>query len=259
MIDAKYAELINRDIDGVITPSEQADLRQYLAGSTEARTYYNELVQVTAKLHAVKSVSPPVSLKQSVMAQISRERYWAQAEGPRHESYLSRLTQWFVPSPAAWLTSGAFAGALIMLLALNIFHEGKTQMGGTGGTMLPIDGNEPQTIDRQVLTVGDASVTVETKRLGDDVMMVVAQTDSPVQVAVSLTYDQRDLRLSGFEDNYGGTVDFQKAGSSVSFTCAGGQVVRVVFHNLTDENSPLQVSFSQGGVGHTREFLTEIK
>lgn len=256
MISGKYSDLINRDIDGVITPSEQAELRQYLAGNAEARAYYNELVQVTAKLRSVKAVNPPADLKRSIMARIAGSRQQVHV-APQSESYWGMLTRWFVPSPATWMTAGAFAGALAVVLVFSIFQNTDTPLTGqTGGSMLPLESVEPKAIDRQEILVGSASVVIETQQIGAD-LVAVTQVAGATAVKVQFSFDQNDLLINGIENTSGGTVNFKKAGNTVAFECAGGQIVRVVFHNLTDADSQLRVAISQGDAESTGEFRTE--
>ena len=43
MIDKKYIELMNKEIDKVITEDEKISLHSYLSGNNEAKEYFNEL------------------------------------------------------------------------------------------------------------------------------------------------------------------------------------------------------------------------
>ena len=78
-IEEKYIELMNREIDGLNSREESAELQKYLRRNPEAERYYRELLFVAGALDRVPEVEPPVELKASIMRAIFGEEAGAAA------------------------------------------------------------------------------------------------------------------------------------------------------------------------------------
>jgi len=79
-IGEKYVELMNREIDGLNSPKERAELEEYLRGNRDAERYYRELLFVAGLLDRIPEVEPPAQLKQSIMRAIFGEETVRSAE-----------------------------------------------------------------------------------------------------------------------------------------------------------------------------------
>ncbi len=75
MIIEKYIVLMNKEIDGIISPRESEKLRDYLKMNPEAMKYYNDLKNSLALLNKIPENDPPENLKKSIMNSIDRNRY----------------------------------------------------------------------------------------------------------------------------------------------------------------------------------------
>jgi len=78
-IEEKYIELMNREIDGLNSGKESAELQKYLRGNPEAERYYHELLFVAGALNRVPEVEPPAELKASILRSIFGEEAGAPA------------------------------------------------------------------------------------------------------------------------------------------------------------------------------------
>ena len=77
MIDTKYIELIHREIDGLNSAHESAELQRFISSSHEAKDLYDELVAVSHMLHEIRSVDPSPNVKKIILNSIDTSRYTA--------------------------------------------------------------------------------------------------------------------------------------------------------------------------------------
>ncbi len=50
MIEERYVELINKELDGLNTESESQELEKYLSENVEALTYYEDLLRTAERV-----------------------------------------------------------------------------------------------------------------------------------------------------------------------------------------------------------------
>jgi len=68
--EERYIELMNREIDGLNSHKESAELETHLRKNPEAERYYRELRFVAAALDRVPEIEPPPELKATILASI---------------------------------------------------------------------------------------------------------------------------------------------------------------------------------------------
>src|ERR1039457_7000151 len=75
MVDQKYFELINKEIDNTISASEKELLDRYLKSNPEACVMSQELAETEKLLDKMPDKDPSVSLKQRILNSIDFDRY----------------------------------------------------------------------------------------------------------------------------------------------------------------------------------------
>ncbi len=246
MSNEKMFELMNRDIDGVISPTEQTELRAFLATNEEARAQYNELVRLNSQFKAVNRLDAPAGLKSSIMADIPFRQ--TNGQGVRHEGFLKKYASWFVPSPSSYVLSGAMAGALVVVLAFAIFR-GDSQIGRDqiGGTMAPIKVEANEEIDKQVVRSGDAKAVV-TSSVNDNDLVVELAVTAPSGAAILVAYDQQQLTVSGLSSDGPALQALETAHGEVRFVANGSQSVRLTFRSNAAADGTIRVELTQDGM-----------
>lgn len=68
MIDPKYIELMNLEVDGKASEGQRADLRRYLASNPAASSHFEDLARVVRRLDAQPMAEPPAELHPRVMS-----------------------------------------------------------------------------------------------------------------------------------------------------------------------------------------------
>jgi hypothetical protein len=92
MIEKRYIELINGEIDGVNTPEESSELRRYFDTHPEAQRYYDELKELGRTFSEMNDLDPPGELREAILASVA-----SRSRKPKRESYLARIREWLAP------------------------------------------------------------------------------------------------------------------------------------------------------------------
>ena len=72
-LDERIAALMQREVDGVNSEAEQAELQRYLGGHPEARQQLEQLAAVTDALNSLPEVDPPADLRTAIRGLVGRE------------------------------------------------------------------------------------------------------------------------------------------------------------------------------------------
>jgi len=75
MINSKYIELINKDIDKTISSTEKKELEEYLEINQEAKELHTDLFRTEKLLDKLPDVDPSVNLKKRILNSIDYDRY----------------------------------------------------------------------------------------------------------------------------------------------------------------------------------------
>jgi hypothetical protein len=162
MIDRNLIELIQRDVDGYITPGEKRRLNAAIAGNEEARTLHEELRGLTLQLSRAGSVEAPRSLKPAIMRQV--ERASAPAKQPAGHRRFSILTtpsilEVFMKSRLNPLAIGGIGVAIVAIAYFALYYPPPQddQAQGTIGNVKKY--RSEQINDKDVVVGGEQSGT----------------------------------------------------------------------------------------------------
>jgi hypothetical protein len=100
MIDEKYIELINAEIDGELAAEQRPELSRYLLEHPEARVLRDDLRRLCGALDDVAPVPPPADLGPAILGAL-----------PAHAPASRRAAWWAAP---ALRYAAAFGGGLIV-------------------------------------------------------------------------------------------------------------------------------------------------
>ncbi|MCU0643870.1 MAG: hypothetical protein MUC94_06380 [bacterium] len=136
MIDEKYIELMNKEIDGVITKSEQERLHNYLSANSEAQKLYNDLRQTSELLSKIPRVEPSPNIKKYVMNSIDLNRYSKATKPGRLKALVSNLLIKPTPKLAYAFALGILVGILVYSALLeNVISKRGTDVADFYGTI----------------------------------------------------------------------------------------------------------------------------
>jgi hypothetical protein len=186
MVEEKYLELIQADVDGELPERQRAELSQYLLANPEARALRDELRQVCTALDSLAAADPPPGLRDAILAgthlPAPRPMRGGAARFP-----LLRL--------AAAFAGGLFVSAIAFQLGGN--RQAAFDVSEVAGTLAsrdPVAGSEP--VDSVQVSLDQARGTVSLFRTAT---MRVVEFDLAVQrpLEVVVVHDGQEARFSG--------------------------------------------------------------
>lgn len=118
MVEEKYLELIQADVDGELPASQRAELSRYLLANPEARAARDGLQRLAGLLGSVPAADPPADLKAAVLASARLPALQAGSGGGRG----------FRLPPTTMRYAAAVAGAV--LVSALAFHIGLDRRSG---------------------------------------------------------------------------------------------------------------------------------
>jgi hypothetical protein len=148
MIDAEFVELINMEIDGVLSSRDRAKLRSYLESNPEAAEYYGRLNSTVAAIESVSDPEPPAHLEEKILAAVPFGHYPTAASA---RGFGARVERWFLALRLQYAAVFIFGIVFGLLVYSAISYDDGNGAGGlesgdfwgTMGQISKIDGMEP--------------------------------------------------------------------------------------------------------------------
>jgi hypothetical protein len=149
MIDEKYIELINKEIDGLNTQEESADLHRYLKENPDAYQFCDEMVQTAQLLNEVDEIDPSANLKKNILNSIDPKLYRTKIKESISKSSIFDIFLKPKPRLAYVFTLGLVAGLLIYSIFFTNLHQqtmDEDDLYGTIGINENVNVNKLQSI-----------------------------------------------------------------------------------------------------------------
>lgn len=256
MIDRKFIELMNKEIDGVITEGDQKKLQSYLSAHPDAQKFYAELRQTSDLLHNMPKLEPPPNIKKYVMNTIDGNRY-AKAKKP---SKLKSLVSSLVVKPTPKLAYAFALGILVGILVYSALLENLISRRGMDvtdfyGTIGINDQAGFKTIQTIPIALPEIDGTITIKRHQNT---VVIETDLNSQQAteVHFDYDEPSLKFSHFNSGSRAKISFEAGENYVRSSSAGDIQFILFFSEVTANGKPIVIKlFVAGELRSIQEIL----
>lgn len=247
MISDKFIELIHREIDGLNSPAESAQLRDALAANPEVRQFYDEMQATASLLQEVKPVEPPAHLPHVIMNQLPAHRYGAASQA----SWWAGLREW-LEVKFNFNYVYAFAGGLAIGVALFALVSQTTlpslDSDQLGGTMIQRDGNEALKIIKTLeINRGGVIGKIEVKQSAGAVRAEL-QLDSTQPLELTIAFDDQQLgftNLTMLDDSVLGEAIL--IANAVQLTDAGQKHYAVDFKKKDRGASKLEIKMVGAG------------
>jgi len=114
MIETEIIELINYDIDGVITPKQKSLLHKFLRDNPEAEKLYTQLIATNMRLTEIPQLEPTENLKKRIMNSINFDQYSVESK----TAWITNLNIDWVFHPKSKLAFAFVLGMFMTLLFL---------------------------------------------------------------------------------------------------------------------------------------------
>jgi hypothetical protein len=240
-------ELIHRELDGLNSREESADLVAFLSTDPEARKLHDDLVRLKSLLKTVEPAEPPRYLKNAIIGAIQRS--WAQSTRDFFASL--RLT----PAHAFTFAGGLAVGILAFsLVAGNAFTDHSVDLTNLYGTVMSADlvGKLPISDQKSFDRPGvHASVTLRASEA-----LVVAelhfQSEGEVKIGLQYAADAISFKSFGQLRNAPNNVSIEQ--NSIRINNAGENHYALVFERKSLNGFPLRYSvYRSGSIVHSED------
>jgi hypothetical protein len=240
MIEKRYIELINGEIDGINTPEESSELRRYLETHPEARRYHDELREIGQTFAEMKELDPPKELRRAILASVAPKRR------PQRASYLARVREWLMPQArpryAFAFATGVMVGFCVFALSSVVMLRGGAERADrlygtltTGRDATEILNSECIPFDLPQL-YGGACIEHSTAAVRANLDL---STDE--EIVVVFEYDHQ-LRFEGMRALDESQHTMRVEGNRAELTHSGECDYVLVFSDARSSGSPLHLS-----------------
>ncbi len=236
MIDKKYIELMNREIDHFITTGEKNDLHQYLSDNREAREYYDDLLSTSHALNQIPETDVPENLARRIINLIDFSRYQNNSQKKRSHNFIPGFNLRYAFTFAAGLLAGILIYTLFTVTSQNFSSNDLSGTIGIGKTItlreIPININDIQ---------GDISL-----REQNDLYLFEISLNSTSLVDLTVSYPHQ-LKLENLKPGVPGRVSLITAGNVIKAANTGPQQYTFSFTYNGIDPPPVNIEISRSG------------
>lgn len=240
MIDKKYIELMNKEIDKIITEDEKISLQSYLSGNNEAKEYFNELQLTNDYLDKLPDNEPSENLKKQIINSIDFSKYSSTVKVKSFWSYL------FMPKfKIAYSFAVGLIAGIILIVVLSNNYNNVNKIRDISGT-IGIDNSNSKTIEEIPLKLSDLSGNISLIKTGDR-FLIDANFDTEQNLDFMISYPD-NVEFQNIDPGLISDIQFSKGENFIKTTNSGFQQYKVSFIKI-DKNvsSVIHVQLLQAG------------
>ena len=250
MIDRKYIELMNKEIDGVITNTEQERLYSYLSANSEAQKLYNELRQTSELLSKIPRVEPSPNIKKYVMNSIDLNRYSKATKPGKLKSLVSNLLVKPLPKLAYAFALGILVGILVYSTLLeNVISKRGVDVTNFFGTIGIDEKAGFKTIQNTPIALHEINGTITIKQ-NQNIIVIETDLSSQQEIEIEFNYDESHLRFSHFNSGSRTKLSFDAGENFVQSLSAGDIQFILFFTEIAADGKPIGLKISVMGEVH---------
>jgi hypothetical protein len=246
-IDPKFADLINAEIDGWISPEEHVELEAYLAENDTAGAYRDELVGLCEGLDLIEPVSPPPHLKHVILDAFIASKPARQA--PRQRVSKDLFNDFFGVPVVRYAMS--FAAGVILAYTLlsseELSRQALDDVTNLVGTITqPESAGDIGTADSIQLALNELAGSVSLKKLGD--MLIIdfdLTSEGPVDIVAA--FSDPDIWFNGFAQLESSGTSVAADNGRVTLHMEGQRRYALYLHDTGDGTATVNLRFYANG------------
>jgi hypothetical protein len=242
MIDEKYIELMNGELDGVNSPEESKELETYLEAHEEGRQYYSELRRLAEMFDETAALEPPAELRDRILSSI------AERETER-SGFFEALIAPFRAKPRRKIGLAFCAGLVIGLVIFAVITR-FVPLGAPGdielltGTLRIVPGTrilsaEPLDFDLTEVS-GSARISYTKERI-----LAEIELSSSSEIEIIFNYDN-DIHFEGVTVSGPGNHSTDTRARETHLMHTGKRDYLFVFRNYCGEQPPIGITILAG-------------
>ncbi len=263
MIQQKHIDLMNQELDGINTPTQSAELENFLKEHEEARTYYRELTLALNVFEKVTMLEVPPDLAPDILARIEQRPDESAPRSGRDNGqslWAACRETWgrcwrYRPQPALAFTfvAGLVFGLVLYAGSMYLASDRNMDPNGQLSATANHRGWGPQAVTDNQLSVPGLEGRVRTQRTGQDIRLhLELQADLPAMIQISHG-PHTDLKQYQTTNPDPAGLSVSSAGMEISHQGRGSYDL-VFFQDTTDKTPIMMSIFSEGRLVH-RETL----
>ncbi len=240
MTGEQLRELIHRDVDGDLSPSEQRELAQALRRNPSARKLHAELTALGTALSSVPQVEPPANLVNRIRADI---RSRISTPEPRRTRVASLRALLGTPSVLRYgtvFTGGLVTGALLFMFLIHPQPSANVSGDAATGTLL----THAETFQIDVSGAKGTLTAIPTETGKELTFRLTCGASTMTKI----TYDPSRVKLENVREvqSTGGPVVVNEG--VVQMTGTGSQKCTLAFTGVyRDSRISVQIACAEGG------------
>jgi|GEM_PF-3184780 len=247
MIDERYVELINKELDGFNTESESKELQQFLSENGEALQYYDELLRAASALKRVDQVEPPSFLKTHILNSIKSLPVPVRSGLGWMNTVLDLFRQRPSVRYGVVFASGLCIGILLFAIVGPWRRDGMPLASKVSGSMVSrTEISRLHVIDSVALDGSGFQSVFKTFR-GDGNVTVECAVEADENLRLELSADPRELKFMGFNRLGGTDIDVIATGGKIVFTGAKSEHGLITFTEVASPQQPIEVRIYKEG------------
>ena len=250
MTEEQFAELLNRELDGLNSRQESEELKAYVQTNAEARELYQDLLKLSTVLNRVEEVEPSGFLKADIMEAVRASRNAA-----RSESSLLAWVREFIESRTSFQYAYVFAAGLIVgiaiysLVGVHPTTSGVVDPADVSGSIIINDAAYPFTagpgfeFNNETESIS-GSVRSKYSR---NIAVVEVSLRTRVETAIVVHFDPSSVRFKGYSQSLPGTSVQQIEEKLFRVTTQDENHYILAFERVSQVPSEVTVSIASGG------------
>ena len=255
-MENKYQQLIHKELDGLLTPSEKEELDAALQTDPELQKLYKELRQMSEQLNQVTQIEPPPSLKKQILESIDFKKYHPKN---KNQEWLIRISQWFA-EPRFRLAYGLAAGIILGILSSlfilpGLITQSHLQIKDLYGT-IGIHENDLNVIKEISVTENSFQGAFKVKSYWNIVGFEIS-FKTGVDTEIQLEYDRNLLVFRGITTLESETTDLESIANRITLTASQQGNFLVLFEKLSTSIFPITLKVNQEGENILTRVITE--
>ena len=199
------------------------------------------MTNLTEKLKAVKSVEPPVELKDNIMSMLPG----IQTRREKKQSIIESIITYFGEVPKFQLASSfSFGFAAALLLMMVIISPQRGNLVSPGSTMGSIAVNETEgefiEITSKQVQFDDNSISISSSRAGSKIKLDMSLQEAPLS-EIRIKAGDGSLLFISFERHSGSSATFESVDNYIEIRTKSSGGWEVTFEELTSSNKEIIV------------------
>ncbi len=256
MIEEKYLELINGEIDCVNSPSQSKKLQKYLEHNPDAQRFYHDLSVMSEALSHAKVVEPPQNLKKNIVNAIPIDKY---AKHERHYAFRHYIDTFLFgnkPRYAYVFSAGVVIGIIVISLMF-VFLSNKDFINipdiyGTLRANFPSNFRIADKFEINEKEIkGDATLSYAEQTILVDLTVKTSQ-----DINIMLGFNENDMNFLEFKKSNNLSNDLTVKPNSIQFSSNGENNYLIALGRKTSNLSPMYLKiYSSTGIAYERTLL----